>query len=247
MKLARKLLAIVMLAASVALGSMLVFPGLSLAEPSPDLPIHLYCGNVYWGSYDDYTLGILSVEYQIGNSGDVDAFNVTISTVEATMLVTSSTAIPIWMGDMEPGYQETATIKWVVPVGVQHFHTTLSICSECDGTICVDGENGGIDIKPGSCPNAVNINKGDIAVAVFTYGGFDATTIVPETVEFAGASSTKSAEEDKNGDGVMDMVFHFDRQDTNLQDTDTRACLSGETVEGDSFRSCDMVKMVGYS
>lgn len=224
---------------------LLILPALSLAGPSPDFPIHLNCGDVYWESYAAYTQGILSVDYEIGNSGDVDAYNVTITTAVATEGVTSSTAIPIWMGDMNPGYWHTATIKWQVPTEVSHFVSTLSICSTCDGTICVDGSSGGVDIKPGSCPNAVNINQGDIAVAVFSYGTFDASTLIPETVQFAGAYATHWNAEEKNGDGVMDMVYHFDRLDTNLGSEDTRACLSGEIAGGGSFRSCDMVKMVG--
>lgn len=233
-------------AATIAVLSLLLFlPSIAIASPSPELPIHLNCGDVYWENYTSYTQGLLSVDYAIGNSGDVDVFNVTITTADATNNVFSSTAIPIWVGDMSPGYWHTATIQWQVPVAVSHYVTTLSICSTCDGTICVDGENGGIDIKPESCPNAVNINSGDIAVAVFSYGSFNASTLIPETVEFAGAFATKWDAEDKNGDGIMDMVFHFDRLDTNLEATDTRACLSGQIIGGSSFRSCDMIKIVG--
>jgi hypothetical protein len=119
----------------------------------------------------------------------------------------------------------------------------MSICSDCSPNICVDGINGGIDIKPGSCPNPINIGKGSaqVAVAVFSYGSFDARTLDDSTVEFAGASPVNVAEEDKNGDGRLDMLYHFSRGDLDLQEGDSRACLSASIEGGGSFRSCDMV------
>jgi len=174
----------------------------------------------------------------------VEAYNVTLTTGTATAPVTRFSALPFWLGDMAPGDWYTSTIKWHVPAGLLSFRTTISICSTCDGTICVDGANGGIDIKPGNCPNSINLNKGDIAVAVFSYGTFAASAIDPATVIFAGAAPTKWSAEDKNGDGVLDMVYHFDRPDTDLQIIDTRACLSGDIIGDGSFRSCDMVRMV---
>lgn len=225
---------------------LLVAPAGAVPGPTPEFPIRLICGGPRWASYADYTQGLLSVDYQIGNGGGCEAYNVTLTTAGADHGVTRSTDVPIWMGDMSPGDWYTKTIKWVVPTTVVTFRTTLEICSTCDGTICVDGENGGIDIKPGSCPNSINVNKGDIAVAVFSYGDFDAASIDPATVIFAGASPARWAAEDKKGDGApLDMVYHFNRPDTNLGSTDARACLSGDITGDGEFRSCDMVRMVG--
>lgn len=47
-----------------------------------------------------------------------------------------------------------------------------------------------------------------------------------------------------NGDGLLDVVFHFATQDLNLPDGTTEACLTGETTQGRRFRGCDLVRLV---
>jgi hypothetical protein len=216
--------------------------------PSPDFPVHLYCGNVYWADYGDYTNGLLSVDYEIGNGGTVPAYNVTLHNATADpQQVFSTTIIPIWLGDLYPGDWETKTIKWFVPAGVERYMSSISICASCDGTICVDGNNGGADIKPGSCPNSINLsNHGNVAVGVFSYGQFDASTLILGSVEFAGAAANDQglSPQDINGDGLPDVVLHFNTQDLNLQVGDVRACLSGELSTGGTFRSCDMLRII---
>ncbi|MEQ8235495.1 MAG: hypothetical protein ABRQ23_01825 [Syntrophomonadaceae bacterium] len=76
----------------------------------------------------------------------------------------------------------------------------------------------GIDIKPFSCPNAINLgNKGTLPVAIFGYPGFlDVMDIDPGSVELGGVPLAVKkngnlffAYEDNNGDGIMDMICHF--------------------------------------
>ena len=58
-----------------------------------------------------------------------------------------------------------------------------------------------IDIKPGSDPNSINLkSKGVVPVAVLTTPDFDAATVDPATVEFAGASPVRWTMEDVDGD-----------------------------------------------
>lgn len=65
-----------------------------------------------------------------------------------------------------------------------------------------------VDIKPGSCPNGINLkSKGVAPVAVLTTADFDASNVDPSTVIFAGALPVRWTMED--GDGDMDMLFHF--------------------------------------
>ena len=74
-----------------------------------------------------------------------------------------------------------------------------------------------IDIKPGSCPNSININSnGVIPVAILTTPCFDAAGVDPETVVFSGASPVHYALEDVDGDGDTDLILHFRTQDTKL-------------------------------
>lgn len=104
-----------------------------------------------------------------------------------------------------------------------------------------------IDIKPGSFPNSINLkSKGNVPVAILSDPTFDATTVDPSTVVFAGASPLPigKSPEDVNGDGLLDVVLHFKTQDLNLQPGDTQACLSGDTFSGQEFEGCDSVRII---
>jgi hypothetical protein len=115
-----------------------------------------------------------------------------------------------------------------------------------------------IDVKPGSDPNAINLSSnGLIAVAIFTTDDFDASQVDAGTVVFAGASAVHSALEDVDGDGDLDMVLHFQVDDTNLADVYaqllTEDCgsshqqlavsLTGETYDGTAVEGTDGVDM----
>jgi hypothetical protein len=84
-----------------------------------------------------------------------------------------------------------------------------------------------IDIKPGSDPNSINLkSKGLIPVAILTTPDFDASTVDPTTVEFAGAPPVRSTLEDVDGDGDVDMLFHFKTQELeDLDENSTEATL----------------------
>jgi Ca-activated chloride channel family protein len=102
-----------------------------------------------------------------------------------------------------------------------------------------------IDIKPGSYPNSIRLGKpGVVPVAVLTTACFDATTIDPESVEFAGAFPLRSTTEDVDGDGDDDMLFHFARLDLDLDGTSTEATLTGETEGGVPIQGTDSVRIV---
>jgi hypothetical protein len=102
-----------------------------------------------------------------------------------------------------------------------------------------------IDIKPGSCPNSINLkSKGVVPVAVLTTENFDASTIEPDTVEFADAHPVRYTMEDVDGDGDLDMLFHFKTQDLDLVKDSTEAALTGETTDGTLIEGWDTVKIV---
>jgi len=113
-----------------------------------------------------------------------------------------------------------------------------------------------IDIKPGSAPNSVNCNNdnGVIPVVILTTDDFDATTVDHTTVTFEGASEThvdrrsgepRRHEEDVDGDGDIDLVFHFRLGDTDLTCESTEGTLTGETFDDQSVEGTDSVNMIG--
>ena len=112
-----------------------------------------------------------------------------------------------------------------------------------------------IDIKPGSDPNSINCNNENavITVAILTTDDFDATTVDHTTVTFEGASEThvnkktgdpRRHEEDVDGDGDTDLVFHFRLGDTDLGCDATEGILTGETFDGVPINGTDAVRMI---
>ncbi len=117
-----------------------------------------------------------------------------------------------------------------------------------------------IDIKPGGNPNTINLrSKGTVAVAILssrnssTFPDFDATQVDPEKVTLDGVAvkmkpnqTPMAALEDVNGDGLLDLVVHFDTQELakKLSASDTTAVLEGQTFDGAVFTGTDTVKVI---
>jgi hypothetical protein len=102
-----------------------------------------------------------------------------------------------------------------------------------------------IDIKPGSYPNSINLgSKGVVPVAVLSTDDFDATAIDAKTVVFAGAHAIGGNLEDINGDGRLDMVFHFNTQDLMLDSSNVSTAFAGSTDGGMSINGEDSVNIV---
>jgi len=107
-----------------------------------------------------------------------------------------------------------------------------------------------VDIEPGSFPNSINPrSNGVIPVAILTTDTFDATTVDPTTVLFGPtgteAAAVRSALEDVDGDGDIDMILHFNTQVTGIQCGDTSASLTGKTFNGQVIDGSDSINTVG--
>jgi hypothetical protein len=112
-----------------------------------------------------------------------------------------------------------------------------------------------IDIKPGSFPNSINMkSKGKVPVAIFSTPEFDATTIDPGSVTLAGAGVAVKGKgkknrlmasfEDKNDDGLMDLVVHVYTQDLQISKSDTIAVLEGATYDNTPIIGSDSIRVV---
>jgi hypothetical protein len=105
-----------------------------------------------------------------------------------------------------------------------------------------------IDVKPGSDPNSINLkSKGVVPVAVLTTDEFDASTVDPTTVLFAGASPVRWAFEDVDGDGDVDVLFHFETEELGLNQDSTQATLTADTTDGKHIRGTDSVNIVPHN
>jgi len=132
------------------------------------------------------------------------------------------------------------------------------ICTPFDGTdtgqpveavtgINILSYDAGIDVKPGSDDNPVNLtSKGVIPVAIYTTEGLDAAGVDVATVVFgpAEASPVHAALEDVDEDGDLDLILHFRTQETGIAAEDTSVTLSGSTTGGTAFTGTDSIKIV---
>jgi len=106
-----------------------------------------------------------------------------------------------------------------------------------------------IDVKPGSYPNSINPkSKGKIPVAIFTTDTFIASQVDWATVLFGPAEATESHGrahvEDVDGDGDIDLLLHFNTQETGIACDDTEATLTGETFGGEPIFGTDSIVTV---
>lgn len=110
----------------------------------------------------------------------------------------------------------------------------------------------GIDIKPGSFPNSINLGSGGtVPVAILSTSTFDARTVDPLTVTLAsapvalrGKGTPTASAQDVNADGLLDLVVHVSTEALQLSETDTEAVLEGSTFNGIRIRGVDTVRVV---
>jgi hypothetical protein len=109
-----------------------------------------------------------------------------------------------------------------------------------------------IDIKPGEFPNNINpTSRGNIPVGILSTASFSAPAKIRTTSLRFGRTgdehslaSCNTKGEDVNGDGLLDLVCHFDTQKTAFKPGYTTGILKGENVSGTPFISTDSVQIV---
>jgi len=110
--------------------------------------------------------------------------------------------------------------------------------------------NVGIDIKPGSYPNAINNDgNGVIPVAILGSETFDVNLIIPTsvTMEGLGLKTVGKADralyhyEDVNGDGFEDLVVQIQDEDGVFEPGEGIATITGLLYDGRSFEGSDSI------
>jgi pimeloyl-ACP methyl ester carboxylesterase len=109
-----------------------------------------------------------------------------------------------------------------------------------------------IDIKPGDSPNSINRrSQGKIPVAILSSSTFDAPARVNRLSLTFGHSGDETSLDfcntqpaDVNGDGLPDLVCHFNTQLTGFQVGDIEGVLKGEAIDGLFLRGTDSVRIV---
>ena len=105
-----------------------------------------------------------------------------------------------------------------------------------------------IDVRPFDRNHVIRQSRAPLPVAILSSSVFDATTVDPTTVMFAGApvmtknnGALRIEVLDANADGLDDMVLDFESRSLVLEDDAESATLTGETTSGEPVRGSDSV------
>jgi parallel beta-helix repeat protein len=210
----------------------------------------------FWTYYVDKVIKINGVTYtgdtELYTWTDVDA-NLSAQ-LDYTSILHDGSGIEVIFNVNETDYLATTTAGGYaqttanLPPGNYTVTTKINLYDNCrytDSDNLVIGQFVIIDIKPGSYPNSINLkSKGNVPVAVLTTLDFNARTVNPSTVSFAGASPRRCSFEDVDKDGDVDMMFHFDTEMLELTQSSTSATLTANTYDGISIKGTDSVKIV---
>ena len=209
----------------------------------------VYSGRVYIGSDD----------------GQVYALNAS----NGAVVWSFATGAPVWaapavadgkvfFGSLDHWFYAVrlnGTLAWKYDTGTSRLMSSPAVANS---RVFVGNENGkvyafsgrlvGVDIKPGSDPNSINLNnKGVIPVAILGSATFDVTDINVSTLRFGPAWATNALEpsyEDVNLDGYMDLVTHYPTQETGIMPGQTMVGIRGFTNSGMLFEGGDDIRTV---
>ena len=135
---------------------------------------------------------------------------------------------------------------------------TCSAPSQFMEVVVNTGMSIGIDIKPWSDPNSINLcSKGAVQVALLGDTSFDVSLVDKDSLRFADSAvkmvgkkdpNTLCSIEDVNLDGFNDLVCHFVTTDIAALDGESvSAEVNGALLDGTSIKGADSVNIVKYT
>jgi hypothetical protein len=102
-----------------------------------------------------------------------------------------------------------------------------------------------IDIRPGSRINLIRLSADPwVPVGILTTPDFDAASVNPATVQFAGAPAFHWTLVDLEFDGDLDLKLQFETRLLNLDPKSVEGTLTGQTFEGKAVLGKDAVVVV---
>jgi hypothetical protein len=192
--------------------------------------------------------GIINVTGSVGGGipgpGDLVDFAVNGTAYNGTVGAGSTFSIAVSGADLAADTSFRAVVTSIVTNGSQ-ISTFLSFATSTHT----------VDLTARAKITVDNITVEDVVTPVVTSLpitipgsiNFDATQVDFSKVTFGpdGASPVHDGHiEDVNDDGYMDMVFHFEIQETGIVCGESEATLTGETFDGVQFMGTDEVKPI---
>jgi hypothetical protein len=109
-----------------------------------------------------------------------------------------------------------------------------------------------IDIKPDDLSNVVNLrSRGTVPVVIYSTPTLNSTLIDPATLRLAGAAvatnksgRAQTSEVDFDGDGLLDLIAHFETAQLTLTPSSVEASLRGSTYDFRAILGADAVRVV---
>jgi hypothetical protein len=108
-----------------------------------------------------------------------------------------------------------------------------------------------VDIKPGSCPNSLNVNSGGVLpVAILGTADFDVTTVDIPSVTLEGVVSPLRWDFTMGSEGMLDLTYKFDMWEVvealgEVSDGEFRVLsLTGVLLDGTPIMGDDVVRIL---
>lgn len=84
----------------------------------------------FWANYYDYVNRVLSVDFNLDNTGSNDAFNIVVDGSSSSGGVSLASGLPVTVGDVAAGGESLLRMKYAVPGGGGSFFTSTFATAE---------------------------------------------------------------------------------------------------------------------